>query len=64
MPWEESDAPRHTKKARSGKRKRQWSHIANGALKRGDSEGTAIRKANGVIRNGGKRKKKRRSSSR
>jgi uncharacterized protein YdaT len=64
MPWSPSDATRHTKKARSSKRKRQWAHVANSALQRGDSEGAAIRKASGVIRNGGKRKKKRSGSSR
>lgn len=62
MPWKPGDATRHTKKARSAKQKRQWSHIADSALKRGESEGAAIRMANGVIRKGGKRGKGRKRS--
>jgi len=49
MPYKPADAPRHDKDARTAKQKRQWAHIANDALKRGDSEGVAIRKANGVV---------------
>lgn len=59
MPWKPGDVSRHTKKARSPKRKRQWTHIANSALARGESEGAAIRMASGVIRKGGKRGKAR-----
>ena len=62
MPWGPGGAARHTKKARSPKRKRQWAHIADSALKRGESEGAAIRMANGVIRKGGKRGKGRKRS--
>lgn len=49
MPWTPKDAKRHTKKAKSPKAKRQWSHVADSVLERGGSEGSAIRQANGVI---------------
>lgn len=50
MPWEASDARRHTQKADSPKKKRQWMHVANGALERGASEGSAIAQANSVVK--------------
>jgi len=50
MPWTPKDAKRHTKKAKSAKAQRQWAHVADSALQRGESEGTAIREANGVIK--------------
>lgn len=50
MPWSSSDAKRHTKKATSAKKQRQWSHVANSALERGASEGSAIAQANAVIK--------------
>jgi uncharacterized protein YdaT len=49
MPWSTSDVSGKTKKAKSPKRKRQWRDIANSALKRGESEATAIKMASGVI---------------
>ena len=49
MPWTAKDAKRHTKKAANSAEKRQWSAVANAALKSGDSEGSAIRQANAVI---------------
>ena len=56
MPWEPKDAKRHTKKATSAKRQRQWSHVANSELERGLSEGAAIAAANSVVkRNKGKK---------
>jgi hypothetical protein len=55
MPWKPTDATRHTKKAKSGKAKRQWKDVANSALKRGASEGSAVRQANAVV---GRRSKK------
>lgn len=59
MPWGSEDAPRHTKKARSGKAKRQWREVANSVLRRTGSEGAAVRAANGVIRKRGRKKKSR-----
>ena len=63
MPWKRnSEVSKHTHKAKSAKKKRQWRHIANSMLARGESEGAAIRAASGVIKNGGKRKKTRKVS--
>lgn len=62
MPWTASDGPaRHTRKAKSGKSKRQWALVANSALKRGYSEGAAVRMANGVVKKRGKKRKASRS---
>ena len=52
MPWTAKDATRHTKKANTPEKKRQWAHVANAALKSGDSEASAIRQANAAV--GGK----------
>jgi len=49
MPWTASDAKKHTKKANTAKKQRQWADVADSALSRGKSEGTAIRQANGVV---------------
>lgn len=49
MPWDAADATRHTKKAQSAVSKRQWSDVANSVLKRGGSEGSAVRQANAVV---------------
>ena len=55
MPWSAGDSTRHTKKANTPKKKRQWAHVANSALKRGASEGSAIAQADSVVaRNKGK----------
>lgn len=48
MPWTEKDVDRHFK-GLSTKEKRQWCHVANGALESGDDDGTACHKANGVV---------------
>lgn len=53
MPWGSEDAHRHTHKANTSKKKRQWSHVANAALARGESEGSAIRQANAVVARSG-----------
>lgn len=49
MPWDPSDAARHTKKAQSATSQRQWSEVANSVLERGGSEGKAVRQANAVV---------------
>lgn len=54
MPWTAQDAKRHTKKAKSAKSKRQWADVADSALSRGLSEGSAIREANAVIKKTGR----------
>lgn len=50
MPWTASDAIKKTRKAKTPKAQAQWQAIANSMLKRGASEGAAIRAANGVIK--------------
>ena len=50
MPWDSSDARDHTKKAKSGKRARQWADVANSVLERTGDEGKAVRVANGVVK--------------
>jgi uncharacterized protein YdaT len=58
MPWTARDVPGKTKKAKTPAQRRQWTDIANAALKRGLSEAEAIREANGVIANPKKRTRK------
>lgn len=60
MPWRSSDSLKHTKQARGSKKaQRAWAHVANSMLKRGASEGAAVRAANAAVK---KRGRKRRSS--
>jgi deoxyxylulose-5-phosphate synthase len=50
MPWSPSDGPaRHTKKANTPKKKRQWSKVANNVLERTADEGRAVRAANAAV---------------
>ena len=56
MPWGARDAKRHTRKAKSGKAKRQWSHVANSMLERGYSEGRAIAAASSVVKKRGRKR--------
>jgi hypothetical protein len=58
MPWTAKDAKRHTKKANTPKKKRQWEHVADSALAKGASEGSAIRQANAVVKRNRSGKKK------
>lgn len=64
MPWTAKDAKRHTKKARTSKQKRQWRDVADSALKRGASEGSAIRQANAAVKRSSRTKRKSRRTSR
>lgn len=50
MPYTMADAPKYTKKADTGKEKRQWSAVANSVLKKTKNEGRAIASANSVIK--------------
>jgi len=43
-------AEKHTKKATTDKKKRQWQHVRESAEKSGDSPGKAITKASGVLK--------------
>jgi hypothetical protein len=56
MPWTARSAKKFTKKARSPAAKRQWKSVANSMLKRGKSEGAAVRAANAAV---AKRRKRR-----
>lgn len=49
MPWTPAEATKHTKKADSDVKKRQWAHVANSVLKGGASEASAIREANSAV---------------
>ena len=56
MPWGTKDSSRHTKKAKSAKRKRQWSKVANSILERTGDEGRAVRGANSAVKKAEKHK--------
>ncbi len=49
MPWQPSDALRHTKKATSAKKKRQFAIVANSVLAKTGDDGRAIREANAAV---------------
>ena len=52
MPWTAKDAVKKTRKVAGKPRKaRQWQEVANRLLASGESEGSAIRQANGVVKN-------------
>jgi hypothetical protein len=50
MPWQSRDAKRHTKKATTPKKRRQFAHVANEILERTGDEGRAIRGANSAVK--------------
>lgn len=65
MPWDSSDAQSYTRKANTPKKRRQFSHVANSAMSRGDDEGSAIRQANAAVkRNTGRTIRPKRKSRR
>lgn len=50
MPWSPNDGPaRHTKKANTPKKRRQWAHVANAVLAKTGDDARAVREANGVL---------------
>lgn len=57
MPWTTRQVAKHNKKAKSPKRKRQWTKVANSILKRTGDEGRAIRGANAAVKKRVKRKR-------
>lgn len=57
MPWKMDDAVGHTHKATTGKKKRQWSSVANAVLDKTGDEGQAIRIANSAVKKSKKGKK-------
>ena len=46
MPWESTDAKKHTKKADTPEKQKKWARIANNVLNTTGNEGQAIRIAN------------------
>jgi uncharacterized protein YdaT len=50
MPWSSRDAKRHTHKATTAKKKRQFAHVANKVLEESGDEGKAIRIANAAVK--------------
>ena len=49
-------ADKHTKKANTAKKSRQWEHVRDSAEAQGDSPGKAIKKASGVLKKEAKKK--------
>ena len=58
MPWKASDAKRHSKKANSAKKSRQWSEVANSVLAATGDEARAVRSANAAVKKSKGRAKK------
>jgi hypothetical protein len=52
-------ASKHTKKANTAKKKRQWQHVVDSVESRGGSHASAIIQANGVVKRnrGGKKRR-------
>lgn len=50
MPWKPRDAHRHTHKAKSSVRKRQFAEVANSVLKRTGDEGRAVAAGNAAVK--------------
>jgi hypothetical protein len=61
MPWTPAESRRFTKKAKSPKRRRQWSHVANSMLERTGDEGAAVRAANSAVKKSQSRRTRKRS---
>ena len=58
MPWSPSDGPaRHTKKATTPAKRKQWSDIANKVLDESGDEGKAVRIANSQVKKHPSRKR-------
>lgn len=49
MPWSPQDATRHTKKANTPSKQRQFAHVANKVLAETHDEGRAVRAGNAVV---------------
>jgi len=50
MPWTSRSASKHSHKASSPKKKRQWSKVANSVLEETADEGRAVRAANAAVK--------------
>lgn len=65
MPFRPSDAKRHTRKAKTAKAKRAFSHAANSVLRATHDEGRAVRAGNAAAaKSARKSKRKSRRSGR
>lgn len=49
MPWQPSDAEKHTSKADTPARQRLWAEVANNSLDKHGDDARAIREANAVV---------------
>jgi hypothetical protein len=49
MPWNASDAKKHTGEADTPKKKRQWAKVANSVLKSSGDDVRAIKEANAAV---------------
>lgn len=56
MPWKPGDASKHTKRATSAAKMRQWSTIANSVLEKTGDEAKAIKIANAAVAKSGSAK--------
>lgn len=55
MPWQPKDATSFTHKANTPAKKQTFAKVANNVLKRGGSEGKAVRIANAAVKKQGRR---------
>jgi hypothetical protein len=53
-------ASKHTKKAKTARKKRQWQHVVDSVEAKGGSRASAIIQANGVLKQGRGRKGRKR----
>jgi uncharacterized protein YdaT len=59
MPWNSNDGPaRHTKKANTPAKKKQWADIANKVRNESGDEGKAVRIANAAVKKHPSKKRK------
>lgn len=59
MPWTPSDGPaRHTKKATTPAKRKQWALVANKVREDSGDEGKAVRIANAAVKNHPSKKKR------
>jgi uncharacterized protein YdaT len=59
MPWNANDGPaRHTKKANTPAKKKQWADIANKVRNESGDEGKAVRIANAAVKKHPSKKRK------
>lgn len=62
MPYSAKDAKRHTKKADTPKKQRQWAHIFNSVMERTGSESAAFKAASGTVKKAGKKPARRKAA--